>query len=213
MNNQPNSTDIRNTNGNKSDDDSTTSQHTIQKDPNNTNDSDFLQPVITPPVDNYPFGDLINKKANSTVPIYYKNINGANTYNSWNTWDQAFKTTNELEIDIVGYTETNINWNEKNRSYARSICHKHNKAINIHTSSSIEATKTTYQPGGTATILTGNITGRSTGQINDKSGMGRWSGFRLKNKHKQPTSKHNNRISATKNKWYSHMLPTAIGKL
>jgi hypothetical protein len=158
----------------------TVQYHTIHYKMNETNDSDLLQTVITPQTDNYPFGDLMNKKQNSTVRIYYKNINGVSTYNSWNTWDQACKTTNELSIDIVGYTETNINWNEKNRSHARNIYQKYNKAININTSSSIETTKTTYQPGGTATVLTGNITGRSTGQIIDQSGMGRWSGFRLK---------------------------------
>jgi hypothetical protein len=48
------------------------------------------------------------------------------------------------------------------------------------TSSSVDPTKTPYQPGGTATILTGNTIGRSSSTILDKSGMGRWSGFRLK---------------------------------
>jgi hypothetical protein len=57
---------------------------------------------------------------------------------------------------------------------------KYNPSVTISTSSSIEITKTTYQPGGTATLLTGNLIGRSSRTIKDESGLGRWSGFQLK---------------------------------
>jgi hypothetical protein len=87
---------------------------------------------------------------------------------------------NTYSVDAIGISETSINWNEKNTCEARNIMQKYNKSTLINTSSSIEASKSAYQPGGTATLLTRNLTGRSTGTIKDESGLGRWSGFKIK---------------------------------
>jgi hypothetical protein len=84
-----------------------------------------------------------------------------------------------LQDDLFGTTETNINWNNILRDEARSQCHQHYKTVIISTYSRIEPTKTSYQPGGTATVITDKWTGRSTKQIKDTSGLGRWSGFQL----------------------------------
>jgi hypothetical protein len=180
MNNQP-TTNNNLTETVHNDNDSTVQNTPDENEPESEdNDTELLQPVLTKPTNNYPFGDLMTQKQNNTIRIYYKNINGISTYNSWNTWDNACKTIHESSIDILGTSETNVNWNEKIRHHVRNICQKYNKTAHISTSSSIEQTKTTYQPGGTATLLIGNLIGRSTGSITDNSGMGRWSGFRLK---------------------------------
>jgi hypothetical protein len=86
-----------------------------------------------------------------------------------------------MGVDIFGTTETNINWNAKIRMEARTILqHKDNfNSAQIATSSNNETTLTNYQPGGTATLITNKWTGRIIKQINDTSGMGRWSGFQM----------------------------------
>jgi hypothetical protein len=54
----------------------------------------------------------MSTKKPSSIRIYYKNINGICTYNSWNIWGDACESSKEKYIDIIGLNETNINWNE-----------------------------------------------------------------------------------------------------
>jgi hypothetical protein len=101
-------------------------------------------------------------------------------YNSWNSLDNACEHLNTLKIDIIGITEPNINWNEKIRSDTKQKFQKHYQTALISTSSSTDPTKSYYQPGGTATIITNKYTGRAVRPIIDLTGMGRWSGYQLK---------------------------------
>jgi hypothetical protein len=76
--------------------------------------------------DNYPFGDIMNEiKQPNSIRVFYKNANGIRSYNSWDTWDNACNSIHKLSVDIIGISETNINWNEKNRSEARNILQKY----------------------------------------------------------------------------------------
>jgi hypothetical protein len=172
-------------------------QHSIQEineeDPNTQNDimREQFDPqiVITPLKDNYPFGNLLSQQKHSdSVHIYLKNINGIKTYNSWTTWEEACHHLSLLSVDIFGNTETNINWNNKIRSEARTKCQQHFQSALINTSSNNEPTKTKYQPGGTATIILNKYTGRATKPIIDFSGMGRWSGYQLQGNNNQTTN-------------------------
>jgi hypothetical protein len=90
-------------------------------------------------------------------------------------------TMHKNKVDIIGLAETNIAWNDKHKRDANSQTIKHYKKSHIiQTSSSIETSYSSYQPGGAATITTGNYTGRIESAINDPSGLGRWSGFKLR---------------------------------
>jgi hypothetical protein len=140
------------------------------------------QIAITKIKENHPFGNIFNtNKPLNTVRIYLKNINGIKSYNKWSNWDNACSILKEYNVDIFGITESNINWNTKHRMEARNIAQKQGNfnSAQIATSSNIESSLTNYQPGGTATVITNKWTGRITKQINDTSGMGRWSGFKL----------------------------------
>jgi hypothetical protein len=147
-----------------------------------TQDISTNQQVIANIKDNYPFGNILeNNKPNNHIRLYFKNINGAKNYNSWEIWEHACYTLKSYSVDIFGVSETNIKWNAKLRSEARAKCQKqdiYNKVL-IDTSSSIDQTINNYQPGGTATLITNKWTGRATQPINDTSGMGRWSGYKL----------------------------------
>jgi hypothetical protein len=177
----------------RSDDTAQTQNAIIEIDINQPNTQNDLlldeqeqQLVITPLKENYPFRNLLTQdKSPESIRIYLKNINGIKTYNSWTTWQESCQTLNHLSVDIFGNTETNINWNEKIRNEARIKCQQHFKSALINTSSSIELTKTSYQPGGTSTVIVNKYTGRATKPIIDYSGMGRWSGYQLQGNNNQ----------------------------
>lgn len=141
-----------------------------------------IQSVITPVKENLPFGDLLQQsnRTENTLRIFLKNINGLKANNSWDKWDNGCEEAYSQKIDIFGICESNINWNTNNRMLAKAKCQKAYGLAMISTSSSNESTKTEYQPGGTATIITGKYTGRVTQPIQDLSGMGRWSGYKLR---------------------------------
>jgi hypothetical protein len=100
------------------------------------------QPLLSIQKENYPFGDIITDvKPENAIRIYYKNVNGIRTYNTLDTWNEACNSLHKLSVDISGTSETNINWNEKNRTEARNIMQKYTQSVVINTSSSIEITK------------------------------------------------------------------------
>jgi hypothetical protein len=139
------------------------------------------QPLITQQKDNLPFGEQLQSlKAPDAIRIFLKNINGIKNYNSWDSLTEACYHLHEHSVDFIGITETNINWNEKIRSDTRQKFQQNYQSALISTSSSTDPTKTNYQPGGTATIITDKYTGRSVKHIVDLSGMGRWSGIQMK---------------------------------
>jgi hypothetical protein len=121
-----------------------------------------------------------NKPAN-TIRIFLKNINRIKNYNNWTNGKEACLELKNMGVDIFGTTKTNINWNTKICMEARNILQQKDNfnSAQIATSSSNEPTLTNYQPGGTATVITYKWTGRVIKQLNDTSGMGRWSGFQM----------------------------------
>jgi hypothetical protein len=147
----------------------------------------LIQHTIPPPTENFPFGDLLSStKPAGAIRLFFQNVNGIRSYNSWAPWANACNSLNDLQVDIFGIAETNLKWNTRLQETARSICQRHYHSALLSVSSSTDPTRTEYQPGGTATIITNKWTGRSTTSIHDHSGLGRWSGFKLRrnnNKH------------------------------
>jgi hypothetical protein len=154
------------------------------------------QQVITSTKDNHPIGNIMDNsnKPNNTICIYLKNINGIKCYNKWNNLKTACSELKKMNVDIFGITETNLNWNTKSRMEARQIIQQKDNyfSAQLATSSNKQPTLTHYQPGGTDTAITNKWTGRITKQINDTSGMGRWSGFKMQTNN----SNHLNVITA-----------------
>lgn len=64
----------------------------------------------------------------------------------------------------------------------------HYNKCRLSTSNSTDLPLYSFQPGGTATIITNNYVGHIDKQIQDTTGLGRWSGFRLKRKNNKHLS-------------------------
>ena len=83
-------------------------------------------------------------------------------------------------IDVACLPETCTDWKRNHTvTVCSSLARKYWKQVRLSTScSSIPATHR-YLPGGTATLITGNLTGRIVNLGSDQS-MGRWSYARLR---------------------------------
>jgi hypothetical protein len=128
---------------------------------------------------NLPIGNLITSKLPTSFRLFLKNVNGIYKANSREEWKIFSKHASTLKLDVVCMTETNLNWNQKLQYNAQSLSQRNTKNCQLSVSSNNTNGFGYYQPGGTATAILGNATGRITSKIIDKSSMGRWSGFKL----------------------------------
>jgi hypothetical protein len=139
-----------------------------------------IQQVITPPKNNFPFGDIITStKDLKTVRILHKNVNGIQKAKSWNELSNFSTQLSSLQIDICGLTETNLQWNNIRNQQARNILNKNSTLTALQTSSNREECCTSYQPGGTLTAVRNKLVGRIATTIHDNTQLGRWSGFKF----------------------------------
>lgn len=175
----------------------TNSNNIIATNNNNTCNNDITKPQPPPsqstqttiklPYDwNIAYGNDIRTitKAPTTLRLYHHNIRGAKQYESWDQWKQGQYRMSQLQIDIATLVETNTAWTYNNITTATTDARKHHPQIHLNTSGSIDTNTGDYQPGGTACSIHGRWTGRVTERLDDPSGLGRWSGFRLEGKQK-----------------------------
>ena len=129
--------------------------------------------------DNVAYGDSIEHKAEGVMRIYYQNLHGIKKSNTWHDLKYSVPILHTWGVDIMGFSETNVNWNSKEENAIKAIYKDSYKHSIISTSNSSEISNSSYQQGGTATIITDNFTGRVTSNLSDTTGLGRWSGYRL----------------------------------
>ncbi len=155
----------------------TTYTHTLQ------------QTILSQPYDpNIPYGDDIEytPKHTKAFRLYYQNIRGAKTNNSWGDWEKGYEKLSEWDVDAATLVETNTAWTYQNIRQAAIKAKKHFDQLHINTSGSNELTTSDFQPGGTASSIHNRWTVRVIEKLTDSSGLGRWSGYRLVG-----TGKHN----------------------
>jgi hypothetical protein len=133
----------------------------------NNNDGDWFNPI----------------QPNKTLRIYHQNIRGAKTYTNWNRWKEGVDWLNQNNIGIATLCETNTTWNNKNIMKATEVAKQTTNNCLLSATSSEEIKLTDFQPGGTACLLLNHNTGYCVEKIQDKDGLGRWSGFKLKGKN------------------------------
>lgn len=114
-----------------------------------------------------------------------------------NDWNASMKYLPENEVDIMGFAETNIHWNPTHIKSAQQNTIGYYKKNSTSTSSSIDTNASYHQQGGTATIITNNHVGRTVSTFNDSTGLGRWSGFKLR-KTRNKTSIHYHSLLSTR---------------
>ena len=98
-------------------------------------------------------------------------------------WNEVLEFTKKNQIATFGLAETNIEWQDNEiTSRIRARTRRYHRTAKIATSTASIRFKQRYKPGGTCTVTTNKWTGRATGQVNDKSGQGRWSGIEHRTK-------------------------------
>jgi hypothetical protein len=128
---------------------------------------------------NIPFGNLMETRQENVLRMFLKNVNGIHKGNSWEEWKLLSIQSQKLQIDILSLTETNYNWNSKVQQFALTIAEKYTKECLLSTLLYRSESNSNNQPGGTATAVLGNATGRIAHKITYSSSMLRWSGFKL----------------------------------
>ena len=120
-------------------------------------------------------GHPFQEKPPNTFRIIGQNINGLSHKNDFTKWTEILQSTVSLEIDCLCLSETNIEWNHPH--VASKIPHITRKFFNysrLSTSTSAVRFDRIYKPGGVASLITNEWTGRIIRSEPDASGLGRW---------------------------------------
>ena len=121
-----------------------------------------------------------NKK---TLRIFNINLNGVTSYNNFLEWEMTIAFLMDMQVDVFGLTEINLDLNNgmiKDR-FIQSGKHFDNY-LRMATSSSLQTIgDSTFKMGGTVTGTNGRWSGRIMDQGSDK--LGRWSYQRLEAKN------------------------------
>jgi hypothetical protein len=134
-------------------------------------------------LDNIHYGTKISTTiSNNILRIYHQNIKGAKIYKKWEKWKDGANWLRNNAVGMATIVETNTKWNEQNIREAVHHAKKDNNKVKLCATSSIEIPKEDYLPGGSACLVLNKWTGRIIEQIKDKSGLGRWAGYRLRGK-------------------------------
>jgi hypothetical protein len=126
---------------------------------------------------------LTSIDSSSTFRVFLQNPNGIQPY--WTNYSllQDLYTCKKYGAAIISLPETNLNWTSTdsvgvlNGMFRRTWQH----AV-LASSRAVEPFLSSYQPGGTATIVCDNWTSRVIGKGEDPHGLGRWSYVVLRGK-------------------------------
>jgi hypothetical protein len=118
--------------------------------------------------------------------LILQNPNGLDAQAHYRKLDLFARNMTAYQADVACLPETNTNWKKprlKHEYY--STLQKHFKHHRLVTATSQATAAHSYLPGGTATIVTNEWTGRLTDTGDDPRGLGRWSYIRTKGKSEQ----------------------------
>jgi hypothetical protein len=102
-------------------------------------------------------------------------VNGLGTSADTRKASEIFQATLGAQISILAMAETNTNWNKRQTRHATTTdARTFFPQMKASFSASTLTTRHDYQPGGTATFVTGEWTSLVANYSNDKSGLGRW---------------------------------------
>ena len=124
--------------------------------------------------------------------VYYQNANGIKKKGKWLAWSVANQWFKQNQFDYFSLVETNLRWTSDQLNQCKQTTTKIHKKNSISHSSSLLESLSSYQPGGTVSVVTNKWTSRSASIIQDPSGLGRWSGHELRCKGHNSLSMRNN---------------------
>ena len=123
------------------------------------------------------------QKPTCTFRLLGQNINGITHHHNFNKWHEILQSTTLNEIDCLCLAETNLEWRHPLVAHKIPTITKRffNHSRMVSTSSAIKFERI-YKPGGTASLITNEWTGRIIASETDSSGLGRWTTFTLNGK-------------------------------
>ena len=118
--------------------------------------------------------DSIEQKCSHSIRLYFENVHGLKPSANWNKWCDMLSALRTHQVDIIGFAETNVNWNPILARRAQAVVRKQfGSGVMINTTSD-DPVKSAYKQGGTSQILLGNTIGAIQSNHTDERGLGRW---------------------------------------
>ena len=138
------------------------------------------------------YGDPVIQKTSSSTRFLFQNVKGLSTSSGKEDYRYYLDCLQTLQVDIAGLAETNTCWQHPHLcddflSTSRRTYRQSKVAFGSpsHSVDPIPANES-FQAGGTLTLLQGGLVSRISGpDIQDPSGLGRWSGVTLSGKYYQ----------------------------
>lgn len=124
-----------------------------------------------------PYGDWLTPKDAAHTRFWYHNVNGISAKNDLAEAYQAALVAANQDVDILAMSETNLDWNAHIKG---AFCQRLKQVwpvVAIATTSSTEATRSAYLPGGAALVIPNGLSGRVCQRHEDD--MGRFSSMVL----------------------------------
>ena len=149
-------------------------QRMAQSTDDNTNN-----PQIHPePTHNHlqtPIGNNISTKPDNTLRLVAQNINGIPTSHEFSKWKETLQSTITHDIDVLCLSETNLEWKHSRVApEIETITKRFFRSSRLTTASSSVKFDRPFKPGGVASLVTNEWTGRIFGTDYDPTGLGRW---------------------------------------
>ena len=147
------------------------------------NDTENTQTLNRRPQKDY-WGHKMKKKEAKMVRIAFVNVNGIGMYARDARSEDIRRFVNEKGVDVMGLAETNVHWGKVHayhtlwdRTKRWAPDRRLGVAYNVH-----QRIPTTYQPGGTATIVVDDMAQRFHSAGQDTKELGRWSWVKVTGK-------------------------------
>ena len=141
------------------------------------------------------YGDPVIQKPTSAIRLLFQNVKGLSTSAGKEDYRYYLDCLQTLQVDIAGLAETNTCWQHPHlRDDFQTIARKQYRQCKSVFGSPSQAvdpipSSESFQAGGNVTLLHGGLVSRVSGKdLQDPSGLGRWSGVTLAGKHGQKLS-------------------------
>ena len=139
------------------------------------------------PSTNTSWGDIIGTKNERSLRLYFQDINGLSTKELQEAWIDILHTMENLDVDMFGLAETNINWTPNITNYLYQQLRKNvsygSRQLKLVSASCEDPTSTLYQPGGVCHVSLGEVSGRIGHLGKDPHGLGRWTYMTVQGQH------------------------------
>ena len=120
-------------------------------------------------------GDPLQEKLPHTFRLLSQNVNGISPSNEFVKWKEILQSLVTHNIDTACFSETNIEWRHPTAtSRIPALTKRFFQHSRLSTTTSSIKFDRIYKPGGAATLITNEWTGRILNCDADHSGLGRW---------------------------------------